>query len=80
MTTPALDQLTDAQQELVERAHLIAGTELRPHAAEWDRRQEFPERSYQILRENGFTGLTVPTEYGGRGLGVFEACLVVLHG
>jgi len=38
MTTPALDQLTDAQQELVERAHLIAGTELRPHAAEWDRR------------------------------------------
>ncbi|MGB5113161.1 MAG: acyl-CoA dehydrogenase family protein [Mycobacterium sp.] len=77
MTTPALDQLTDAQQELVERARGIARAELRPHAAEWDRRQEYPERSYQILRQNGLTGLTVPTEYGGRGLGVFEACLVL---
>lgn len=75
--SPPLDQLTTEQQGLVDTARELARTELRPHAAEWDRRAEFPERSYQLLREYGFTGLTVGTEYGGRGLGVFEACLVL---
>lgn len=70
-------QLTDAQQQLVERARSVAQTELRPYAAEWDRSGEFPERSYQKIREAGLVGLTVPEEYGGQGLGVFEACLVL---
>ncbi|MGQ0481079.1 MAG: acyl-CoA dehydrogenase family protein [Pseudonocardia sp.] len=77
MTVQPLDELTDAQRDLVERARTIAQNDLRPRAAEWDRRQEFPEDSFQILRRAGFTGLTVPVEYGGQGLGVFEACLVL---
>jgi alkylation response protein AidB-like acyl-CoA dehydrogenase len=77
MTAQPLDQLSDAQRELVERTRTIAQDELRPRAAEWDRRQEFPEASFQLLRRHGYTGLTVPVEYGGRGLGVFEACLVL---
>jgi alkylation response protein AidB-like acyl-CoA dehydrogenase len=76
MTSP-LDQLTDTQADLVARARAIAQQELRPRAAEWDRRAEFPEEQFQLLREAGLTGLTVPVEYGGQGLGTFEACLVL---
>ena len=59
MTTP-LDQLTDAQADLVARARTIAQNELRPRAAEWDRRAEFPEEQFDLLRRAGLTGLTVP--------------------
>lgn len=76
MTAP-LDQLTDAQADLVARARAIARDELRPRAAEWDRRAEFPEEQFDLLRKAGLAGLTVPVEYGGQGLGTFEACLVL---
>ncbi|HZZ45491.1 MAG TPA: acyl-CoA dehydrogenase family protein [Pseudonocardia sp.] len=76
MTTP-LDQLTDQQNELVERARTIADAELRPRAAECDRRGEFPEEQFRLLASSGLTALTVPAEYGGLGLGTFEACLVL---
>lgn len=70
-------ELTPEQEELVARARELAQTELRPHAAEWDRSGEFPERSYEKICEAGLIGLTVPEQFGGRGLGVFEACLVL---
>lgn len=76
MTTP-LDQLTDAEADLVARARTIADNDLRPRAAEWDERAEFPEDQFRLLREAGLTALTVPVEYGGQGLGTFEACLVL---
>ncbi|MBB2910620.1 acyl-CoA dehydrogenase [Streptosporangium becharense] len=37
------------------------------HAAEADRRSEFPRRSLAALRANGLMGLLVPREYGGLG-------------
>ena len=76
MTTP-LDQLTDAEADLVARARTIADNDLRPRAAEWDERAEFPEDQFRLLRDAGLTALTVPVEYGGQGLGTFEACLVL---
>lgn len=74
---PKTTELTARQIELRGRARTVAEGELRPHAAEWDEREEFPERSYAQLRAHGLVGLTVPVEYGGQGLGVFEACLVL---
>lgn len=70
-------ELTVEQAELRRRARELAERELAPYAARWDENEEFPERSYQKLREHGLVGLTVAEEYGGRGLGVFEACLVL---
>jgi len=43
----------------------------------WDETETFPERSYQAMRDEGLIGLTVAEQYGGQGLGVFEACLVL---
>ena len=72
-----VDDLDPIQRELVERARELAQTELKPHAERWDREQEFPERSFQLLTQAGLAAITVPRAYGGRGLGVFEGCLVL---
>ncbi len=37
---------------------------------------EFPWDFYNAIVAGGWLGLTVPTEYGGAGLGVTEACIV----
>ena len=70
-------ELSEKQEELRRQARELAEHELAPYAARWDESEEFPERSYQLLRAHGLTGLTVPPEYGGGGLGVFEACVVL---
>lgn len=70
-------ELADEQTELRARARRFADEHLRPHAARWDDHEEFPEQSYQAIRDHGFVGLTIAHEYGGQGEGVLEACLVL---
>jgi alkylation response protein AidB-like acyl-CoA dehydrogenase len=70
-------ELSDAQEQLRERARRLAEEELRPHAARWDAEEAFPEPSLEALRRSGLLALTVPEGYGGEGLGTFEACLVL---
>ena len=43
----------------------------------WEEQRAFPEELYDRLRASGLLGLTVPTEYGGEGHGVREACVVL---
>lgn len=43
---------------------------------EHDESKEFPWDFYNAIVEGGWLGLTVPTEYGGAGLGVTEAAIV----
>lgn len=70
-------ELSPAQEVLRATARDLADNELRPHAARWDEEETFPERSLTAMQRSGLLGLTVPTAYGGRGLGVLEACLVL---
>ncbi|MCG8381122.1 MAG: acyl-CoA/acyl-ACP dehydrogenase [Gammaproteobacteria bacterium] len=44
---------------------------------EHDRTGEFPHEFYQAMAEGGWLGITMPTEYGGSGLGVTEAALMM---
>ena len=60
---------------LVEYANRIAA-EIRPTAARYDRSGEFPFEHFEILRREGAFGLTVPKEYGGQGLSLYETLLV----
>lgn len=42
-----------------------------------DRDGAFPEQFYQTLAEDGWLGIAIPEEYGGSGLGVTEATLLM---
>lgn len=45
---------------------------LLPEAKEVDIKGIFPREGVKALRENGYFGLVIPTEYGGQGKGVVE--------
>lgn len=59
--------LAPAQLELQQRA-LDVGRELREPGADWDRANQAPYAQVcERMREAGLLGITMPTEYGGRG-------------
>ncbi|MCA1831606.1 MAG: acyl-CoA dehydrogenase family protein [Actinomycetota bacterium] len=70
-------ELTEAQRELRALAAEVAEREFRPRAARWDENEEYPEENLAVLAKQGFTGLTVPEEFGGLGVGDIEAALVL---
>ncbi len=44
---------------------------------ELDRASEYPERFVRALTEAGWLAALIPTEYGGAGLGLAEAALII---
>jgi acyl-CoA dehydrogenase len=44
---------------------------------ELDRTGEYPHEFFNTFAANGWLGTVIPTEYGGSGLGVTEACIVL---
>ena len=69
--------MTPAQRELQSRARALARDTIGPRAAEIDRTEQYPWQNVQALTDAGFLGMTIPKKYGGAGLGVLEASLVV---
>ena len=60
--------LTDLQIELKEMCRQFAEKELKPIAAEYDRRGEFPMEVYKKIVDMGIHCMEIPEEYGGPGL------------
>jgi alkylation response protein AidB-like acyl-CoA dehydrogenase len=69
--------LSPAQRRLQETARQLAQGEFAGRAAAIDRSEEYPWDNVRLLKEAGFFGMTIPTEYGGRGLTYFDAVLVI---
>ena len=69
--------LTPAQEEIQQRARIIADEEIGPRAARIDQTEEFPLDNIQTLVRERFMGLTIPQEYGGGGRPVIDAVLVI---
>ena len=67
---------TPEQRELQALAHEFAERELRPIAAEWDERDEFPPDLLAKAARLGLTSYAVPAEYGGGGVGAVTAALI----
>lgn len=70
-------QLTGPQRELQEAARDLARGHVASRAAEVDRSEAYPWDNVEQLVEAGFMGMTIPKEYGGRGLTYFDTVLVI---
>src|SRR4051794_40242561 len=66
-TPPFTDEHEQLRQEI---RRFVA--ELRPHAAEWEAAEWFPNDVFHRMAELGLLGLKYPVEYGGRGGGYLD--------
>ena len=69
--------LTPDQISLKAKARELAESVFLPTADETDRTEAYPWENIGALRDGGFMGMTIPTEYGGRGLNYLDTVLVV---
>ncbi len=67
--------LTDAQRELVATAQRLAAR-FAERAAQHDREASFPFANFDDLRREGFLALALPPDLGGRGLSIYDFCLL----
>jgi alkylation response protein AidB-like acyl-CoA dehydrogenase len=68
--------LTAEQRELRELAHEFAANELRPIAAHWDEREDFPPDLLSRAAALGLTSYAIPAEHGGGGVDHVTAALI----
>ena len=68
--------LTEEQELLRKTARDFARNEIIPVAKDYDERHEFPWPVIRKAHELGYTTMTIPAEFGGSGLSLFEECLV----
>jgi isovaleryl-CoA dehydrogenase len=69
--------LTDEESQLREAARRFARKEIAPVAERMDREEYFPREVFRQLGEQGFLGVTIPTEYGGLGLPYLAQALIL---
>jgi hypothetical protein len=59
----------DLQQEIIHEAEQFAASEIRPYAQQIQKQQAIPESLIRAMAQKGYLAASVPTEYGGLGLG-----------
>jgi 3-sulfinopropanoyl-CoA desulfinase len=70
-------QITPGQEKLRAAARELAQGQVRQRAAEVDRTEEYPWDNVDKLKDAGFLGMTIPTEYGGKGGSWMDAVLLI---
>ena len=68
-------QLSEEQLDLKKWAHGFAEKEIRPIAAEYDEKEEFPMQVLEKAAKAGLTSYAAPVEYGGGGADQRDGCL-----
>ena len=69
--------LTPDQIELRSSVERVCASYEPGYWLECDLEERFPEEFYRDMVEQGWVGLTLPTEYGGAGLGITDAAIVM---
>jgi alkylation response protein AidB-like acyl-CoA dehydrogenase len=69
-------QISAQQREMIASVRELAQTEFRQNAMQW-MDGTFPWPNMKRLAEMGVLGMTVPEEYGGLGLPVFDTALIL---
>lgn len=70
-------ELSEEQAALRREVRELAGRFGDEYWAERDARHEFPWAFYNAFAEGGWLGIAIPEEYGGSGLGIVEAALLL---
>src|SRR6478609_5941860 len=70
-------ELTEDQRSLRSAARDLARSFNDDYWAERDAKGEFPWEFYNAFADGGWLGIAVPEEFGGGGLGIFEASLLL---
>ena len=70
-------ELTDDQRRLREAARGLAAAFTDEYWAECDAKGEFPWEFYRAFADGGWLGIAIPEAYGGGGLGLLEASLLM---
>jgi alkylation response protein AidB-like acyl-CoA dehydrogenase len=58
----------ELRQEIIDNVRRFVAREVIPHAAEFERADEFPAEIVEGMRQLGLFGVTIPEAYGGLGL------------
>src|SRR5260370_10480010 len=69
--------LDEEQQTILDQADRFAHKELYPLSERMDREEWWPDEAFPKIGDNGFFGATIPEEYGGAGLDLLAAGLVL---
>jgi alkylation response protein AidB-like acyl-CoA dehydrogenase len=72
-----LFKLSDEHDMLRAAVRAVCEDKIAPLAAEVDASGEFPQASYDALRQADFHAVHVPEEYGGAGADALSTCLVI---
>jgi acyl-CoA dehydrogenase len=70
-------ELTAAQQEIVRQVRALCEKFDDEYWREHDAKAEFPHDFYAAVAKAGYLGVAIPEAYGGSGLGITEAALVM---
>jgi acyl-CoA dehydrogenase len=70
-------ELTAAQQEIVRQVRALCEKFDDGYWRERDSKAEFPHDFYAAVAKAGYLGVAIPEAYGGSGLGITEAALVM---
>src|SRR5438270_3054302 len=70
-------ELTDDQELIRKSVAELARKFDDQYWMEKDQAHEFPAEFYKAIADGGWLGMTIPTEYGGHGLGITEATLLL---
>ncbi|MEE2994192.1 MAG: acyl-CoA dehydrogenase family protein [Gemmatimonadota bacterium] len=70
-------QISESQQTLVAQVRAFSEAEIAPFAAKWDADEHIPREQIQKYADAGYFGMTLPEEFGGRGMSTMDAILVI---
>ncbi len=73
------DSLTTEQAEIVAAVRGFVDKDVIPVASELEHADEFPSDLVETMKEMGLFGTTIPTEYGGLGLGIDTYALIQME-
>lgn len=69
--------LTPEQKSLVTSVREFALVEIAPYATQWDEAEHIPREQIQKYADQGWFGMTLPEQYGGKDRSALDAILVI---